>query len=325
MAKPISRLLLAFVWLFLSSLPEVKAVDDVKIASTGPAVSTLPLEIAARKGFFRDEGLEVLTITMRTNIAVNALLTRNVDYATPSTSIIKAATNGLPVKLVSVLQGRPDYFLLAKKEIRSIKDLKGKRIAIGSFGATADLALRMVITEEGLDFDRDVVRLQMGGNSARYTSLITGAVDATVLSPPFNLQAEKAGYKDLLWLGERMELPLAGLGVRDETIQKNPKKIVAVMRAVFRAIAFAKANSEETIKLLREWVRIDQEIAVKSYELGKRSWAEGGVVADTAVKVVVDQSILELKSKDAVPLDKVRNWAFAEQARRDMKTSEVRK
>jgi NitT/TauT family transport system substrate-binding protein len=262
--------------------------------------------------------MEVLTITMRTNIAVNALLTRNVDYATPSTSIIKAATGGLPVKLVSVLQGRPDYFLLAKKEIRSIKDLKGKRIAIGSFGATADLALRMVISEEGLDFDRDVVRLQMGGNSARYTSLISGAVDATVLSPPFNLQAEKAGYKDLLWLGERMELPLAGLGVRDEAIQKNPKQIVAVMRAVFRAIAFAKANPEETIKLLQDWVRIDQEVAVKSYELGKRSWAEGGVVADTAVKVVVDQSLLELKSNDTVPLDKVRNWSFAEQARRNM-------
>jgi NitT/TauT family transport system substrate-binding protein len=255
---------------------------------------------------------------MRTNIAVNALLTRNVDYATPSTSIIKAATGGLPVKLVSVLQGRPDYFLIAKKEIRSVKELKGKRIAIGSFGATADLALRTVITEEGLDFDRDLVRLQMGGNSARYTSLVTGAVDATVLSPPFNLQAEKAGFKDLLWLGERLELPLAGLGVRDETIQKNPKQILAMIRAVFRAIAFAKANPEETMRMLVNWVRVDQEVAAKSYELGKRSWSEGGIVSDAAVKVVVDQSILELKSKDPVPLDKVRNWTFAEQARREL-------
>jgi NitT/TauT family transport system substrate-binding protein len=318
MMRPIFRLFAALVWFFSSLLSEVNAVDDVKIASTGPAVSTLPLEIAARKGFFRDEGLEVLTITMRTNIAINALLTRNIDYATPSTSIIKAATGGLPVKLVAVLQGRPDYFLLARKEIRSIKELKGKRIAIGSFGATADLALRTVITEEGLDFDRDLVRLQMGGNSARYTSLITGTVDATVLSPPFNLQAEKAGFKDLLWLGERLELPLAGLGVRDETIQKNPKQISAMIRAVFRAIAFAKAHPEETMRMLVNWVRVDQEVAAKSYELGKRSWSEGGVVSDAAVKVVVDQSMLELKTKDAVPLDKVRNWTFAEQARREV-------
>lgn len=323
MIRPILRLLLAPVWFLLFLLPEVKAVDDVKIASTGPAVSTLPLEIAARKGFFRDEGLEVLTITMRTNIAVNALLTRNVDYATPSTSIIKAATGGLPVKLVSVLQGRPDYFLIVKKEIRSIKELKGKRIAIGSFGATADLALRTVITEEGLDFDRDLVRLQMGGNSARYVSLVTGAVDATVLSPPFNLQAEKVGFKDLMWLGERLELPLAGLGVREETIQQNPKQILGMIKAVFRAIAFAKAHPEETMRMLVSWAKVDQAVAAKSYDLGKRSWSESGVVSDTAVKVVVDQSLLELKAKDAVPLDRVRNWSFAERARRELGNSGV--
>jgi ABC-type nitrate/sulfonate/bicarbonate transport system substrate-binding protein len=115
-----------------------------------------------------------------------------------------------------------------------------------------------------------------------------------------------------------LELPLAGLGVRDETIQKNPKQILAMIRAVFRAIAFAKAHPEETMHMLVNWVRVDQEVAAKSYELGKRSWSEGGVVSDAAVKVVVDQSILELKSKDAVPLDKVRDWSFAQQARREL-------
>jgi len=305
--------------IFFSLSPATSGgIEEIKIASTGPAVSTLPLEIATRKGFFRDDGLEALTITMRTNITVNALLSRNVDYATPSTSVIKAATGGLPVKMIAVLQGRPDYFLITRKEIRSNKDLKSKRVAIGSFGAPADLALRAVVTEEGLDFDRDIVRLQMVGNSARYTSLISGAVDATVLSPPFNLQAEKAGYKDLLWLGERFELPLAGLGVRDETFQKNPKQILAMIRAVFRAVAFAKTHPEETMRMLINWVRVDPEVAAMSYELGKRSWSERGMVADAAVKIVVDQSMLELKSKDAVPLDKVRNWAFAEQARRQL-------
>jgi len=304
MSKRFEFSLFVSLFLFLITPATSSGVEEIKIASTGPAVSTLPLEIATRKGFFRDEGLEVLTITMRTNIAVNALLSRNVDYATPSTSVIKAATGGLAVKMVAVLQGRPDYFLIARKEIRSIKDLKGKRVAIGSFGAPADLALRAVVNEEGLDFDRDLVRLQMGGNSARYTSLVAGAVDATVLSPPFNLQAEKAGYRDLLWLGERLE--------------KNPKQILATIRAVFRAIAFAKANPEETMRMLIDWLRVDREVAAKSYELGKRSWSEGGIVSDAAVKVVVDQSLLELKSKDTVSLDKVRNWTFAEQAQRDV-------
>jgi NitT/TauT family transport system substrate-binding protein len=301
-----------------TSASVVDALDQVKIASTGPGLSTLPLEIAARNGFFRDEGLEALTITMRTNIAVNALLSRNVDYATPSTSSINAASAGLPVKLIAVLLGRPDYFLTVKKEIQGVRDLKGRRIAIGSFGAAADLALRTVAKQDGLDADRDLIRLQIGGAASRYASLLAGSVDATILTLPYNLQAEKAGFKDLLWFGERIELPLSGLAVRDETIQKNPKQVHGVIRAVFRAMAFAGANREETLQILINWLKLDREVAARSYELGKRSWSDGGVVSDAAVQTLVDQSMLELKSKDPVPLDKVRNWSFAEQARRDV-------
>lgn len=318
MMRLISQLFVAWLSVLLSSPPAAKAVDEIKIASTGPGVSTLPLEIASRKGFFRDEGLDVLTITMRTNIAVNALLTRNVDYATPSTSIVKAAAAGLPVKLLAVLLGRPDYFLTVRKDIKSVKDLKGKRIAIGSFGAAADLALRAVARRDGLDPDRDLIRLQMGGAASRYASLLAGSVDATILTLPYNLQAEKAGYKDLLWFGEHMELPLSGLAARDETIQKNSKQVSGVVRAVLRAMTFAAANREETTQIIINWLKVDQEVAAKSYELGKPSWSAGGVVSDGAVKVLIDQSLLELKSKDAVPLDKVRNWTFAEQARREL-------
>jgi NitT/TauT family transport system substrate-binding protein len=319
MRKPIALRMLIGAFLALAFFfTAIVGAEEIKIASTGPGLSTLPLEIAARKGFFRDEGFEALTITMRTNIALNALLTRNVDYATPSTSAIKAATANLPVKLIAVLLGRPDYFLTVKKEIRSVKDLKGKRIAIGSFGAAADLALRAVAKQDGLDPDRDLVRLQMGGAAARHAALISGSVDATILTLPYNLQAEKLGYKDLLWFGERMELPLSGLASRDETIQKNPKQVYGVVRAIFRAMAFASANREETIQMVMNWLKLDREVAARSYELGKRSWSDGGVVSDSAVQTLVDQSMLELKSKDAVPLDKVRNWSFAEQAERDI-------
>jgi len=314
--------LLVSLILLLSALPlAVSAAEEIKIASTGQGLSTLPLEIAARKGFFRDEGFDVLTITMRANIAVNALLTRGVEYATPSTSMIKAATAGLPVKTVAVLMGRPDFFLTVKREVKSVNELKNKRIAIGSFGAAADLALRAVAKQDGLDPDRDLIRLQMGGGAARYAALLGGIVDATILTLPYNLQAEKAGYKDLLWFGDRLEMPLSGLAVRDETIQKNPKQVLGVVRAVFRAMAFASANREETTQLLANWLRVDQEVAARSYELGQRSWSEGGVVSDAAIKLLVDQSMLELKSKDPVPLDKVRNWSFADQARRELGSS----
>jgi ABC-type nitrate/sulfonate/bicarbonate transport system substrate-binding protein len=75
MSKRVAFPLFFSLALFVITPATSHGIEEIKIASTGPGVSTLPLEMATRKGFFRDEGLDVLTITMRTNIAVNALLT----------------------------------------------------------------------------------------------------------------------------------------------------------------------------------------------------------------------------------------------------------
>jgi NitT/TauT family transport system substrate-binding protein len=292
------------------------ALQEVKIGYTSTSISVFPIEFARRKGFLRDEGLNIVMIVMRTNVIMNALLTRGIDYGTPATSIIRAAASDLPVKAVAVLTGRPDYFLAAKKEFKSLRDLKGKRIAIGTFGAAADIALRVVLRQDGLDPERDVIRLQMGGGDSRFAALVGGTVDATILNFPFNLQAEKLGFNVLLWLGERLEMPLSGVGVRDETIQKNPGQVLGLVRAIYRAVVFAKANPEETVQAFMEWTRVDRELAVKSYELGTKSWPDNLIISDAAIKAVVDQAQLELKLKGPIPLDKVRDWSFAEKATR---------
>lgn len=84
-------------------------------------------------------------------------------------------------------------------------------------------------------------------------------------------------------------------------------------------MAFASAHREDTTQMLVAWLRVDREVATHSYDLGKRSWSEGGVVSDAAVKLLIEQSMLELNSKDAVPLDRVRNWSFAERAGRELR------
>jgi len=293
---------------------EPTTLQEIKIGYTSTSTSVFPIEFARRKGFLREEGLNVVMIVMRTNVIMNALLTRGIDYGTPATSVIRAAASDLPVKAVAVLTGRPDYFLAAKKEFRSLKDLKGKRIAIGTFGAAADIALRVVLRQDGLDPERDVIRLQMGGGDSRFAALVGGTVDATILNFPFNLQAEKLGFNVLLWLGERLEMPLSGVGVRDETIQKNPGQVFGLIRAIYRAVVFAKANPEETIQAFMDWTRVDRELAVKSYELGTKSWPEKLIISDAAIKAVVDQAQAELKIRGPIPLDKVRDWSFAEKA-----------
>jgi len=112
-----ATIILAAVILLCSPIPslsaESSALQEVKIGHTSTSISAFPIEFARRKGFFREEGLSVLMIIMRTNVIMNALLTRGIDYGTPTTSVIRGAPSDLPVKAVAVLTGRPDYFLAA--------------------------------------------------------------------------------------------------------------------------------------------------------------------------------------------------------------------
>ena len=77
-------------------------------------------------------------------------------------------------------------------------------------------------------------------------------------------------------------------------------------------MVFAKANPEETIQAFMDWTRVDRELAGKSYELGTKSWPDNLVLSDAAIKAVVDQAQAELKLQGPIPLDKVRDWSFAE-------------
>ncbi|HTN73340.1 MAG TPA: ABC transporter substrate-binding protein [Methylomirabilota bacterium] len=321
MKKPIARKLWTCAIAILLLSPgrilsaESMALEEVKVGYTSPSISAFPIEFARRKGFFREEGLNIVMIVMRTNIIMNALLTRGIDFGTPTTSLIRGAASDLPVKTVAVLTGRPDYFLVARKDIKSLRDLRGRRIGIGTFGAAADLVLRAVLRQEGLDADRDVIRLQMGGGDSRFAALAAGSVDATVLNFPFNLQAEKMGFNNLLWLGERVEMPLSGLGVRDDTLQKNPERVLGMLRAIYRAVVLAKAYPEDTVQAFMDWTRVDRELAAKSFELGKKSWPDNLVISDAAIRAVVEQAQTELKIKGTVSLDKVRDWSFTAKAR----------
>src|SRR5215471_7094223 len=87
-----------------------EALQEVKIGYTSTSTSVFPIEFARRKGFLREEGLNIVMIVMRTDVIMNALLTRGIDYGTASTSVIRAAASDLPVKAVAVLTGPSRLF-----------------------------------------------------------------------------------------------------------------------------------------------------------------------------------------------------------------------
>lgn len=301
--------------------PELRAqtLKKVRIGSTTPSMTTLPSEIAARKGFFKAEGLDVEMITIRSaDIVIKALLTGQLDYGTSLPSLVAAAVRGLPIRVLGVMIKKTSYMLVSQPSIRSIDQLRGKVVGVSSFGGASDYAVRLAVQKGGLDPKRDVTIIQVGGSSARLAALRAGTIQATVLVAPFNLQAERMGYRTLLWLGKVMDLPQGGLGVHQDRIKQSPENIVRVLRAVARGIQFIKSEKEETVNFVTKWLNLEPGVAEAIYPMLVESLADYGVADDGVIQSAVDAAKFQAGIDKAIPLDEIRDWSFGLRVKREL-------
>jgi NitT/TauT family transport system substrate-binding protein len=171
------------------------ALKKVRMGSSSTNVSFLALYTAYHRGFFKDEGIDLEIVYMPANLASTAVLNGDVDYNGAVTGTIGAAVRGQPMKVLLFTVAKPLLFLVSKRDIKDMKQLKGKKIAGSSPGGSATLIADKVLRHYGLEPGKDVSLLPMGGAAAsRYAVLETGVVDASFLSVPENIIAlERTG------------------------------------------------------------------------------------------------------------------------------------
>src|SRR4030095_2851501 len=160
-------------------------LKKVRMGSSSTNVSFLALYTAVHRGFFKDEGIDLEIIYMPANLASTAVLSGDIDYNGAVTGTIGAAVRGQPMKVLLFTVAKPFLFLVSKKDIKDVKQLRGKKIAGSSPGGSATLIAEKVLKHYGLEPGRDVSLLPRGGSAAgRYAVLETGVVDASFLSVP---------------------------------------------------------------------------------------------------------------------------------------------
>jgi hypothetical protein len=139
----------------------------VRISVANYNISNLTAGVAQTRDFFKQEGIEAEIIRMNPNVATMALVSNDVGYSTLVGSVVGAALKGAKVRMIACSQDRTPLALVAKPELKSVKDLKGRIIAVGSYGSTPDLVARMVVKHAGLDPESDIKVLALGTDGAR--------------------------------------------------------------------------------------------------------------------------------------------------------------
>ena len=133
--------------------------------------------------------------------------------------------------------------LIAQPELKSLKDLKGKTLGISSFGATPDLAARLMIKQSRHRSGERDQDLALGSDAASLTALKQSVVDLIVISPPADTQMENQGYRILARAYELFSFPYLGLGTHTRKIEEKPDEIRRDIKATIRANRFNPGQS----------------------------------------------------------------------------------
>jgi NitT/TauT family transport system substrate-binding protein len=270
----------------------------------------LPTEIAKRKGFYQEEGLEVRKIAIRTGIQVAALLAGELDYSTVSGIVSSASIQGLPLKTVMGWLDKPLHMLIARPGIKTLADLKGKRIAVSGLNSVPHVAVREALIQAGMNPDKDVTFLALGGSSERVTALAAGSADASPVDLAYIQKTEQMGFVDLLYLGDAVNIRLGGLGVTQDKIQKNPEQITRMIRATLKGVRFMRPNKAETLAIMRDYLKISGDSVEKIYQYALRSLNEDGLVAKKTVDTEIRIAREQFKIKEDIPESKIFDWRF---------------
>src|SRR4030095_8214800 len=312
---------MSFLLVLIASLffiSSVDAVDRIRIAVSNPNMPNLTAAMAQKKGFFKEANLDAEIIRMNPNVAITALATGDIDYCQLFGAVVGGAIAGLPVRIVAGFLDNWPMTLIAQPELKTLNDLKGKTLGISSFGATPDVAARMMIKQAGIDPEKEIKVLALGSDAARLTALKQRVVDVVVVSPPADTQMEKQGYKILARAYELFSFPYLGLGTHTKKMKEKPEEIRRTIKATIRANRFIRENREQAVRTLVDWGKVERDYAYASYDALRNLFNADGSVPEDGLKLVNDQARRNAKVAREVAPAEVADLTFLRDAQSEL-------
>lgn len=309
---PIGSICLLSLWLTVANAQEKVIVSH----TTRGSFSIGPLLYGIDRGFYRDEGIDLLYVSIRADLGIKTLISGDVDYLYSVGTIIRGAVLGLPVKTLSFDFARVMHFLMGRPEITSAAALKGKRVGVSSFGATGDLAARVALQSIGLDPTRDVTIITLGSDTLRHAALQAGTVHATHMPLPFNIQMKKDGYRELFYSGKVLQRPLTGLATTTEKIKKNPRQVQRMVRAFLRTTRALKSERHDFLAFAQKKFGFSKDVTEEAYKVMIEAMANDGFVDDSVLQSAIDEAKTVANVTKPVSHTDVVDYSFLREATR---------
>ena len=252
-------------FLMLSALISYVGVDRViaeplRVGIPGLSAEFAPVWAANDRGLLKKYGFETEVIAMQggTQLA-QAVIGASIPIAVMGGAYLTAAVRGADLVMIATHMDKFPYSLIVKPNIKKVEDLKGTKLAISRFGSSSDAGLRVALQKLGLNPDKDVTILQVGGQTERFAALKGGTVDGTVVIPPLSGAAQRLGYNALINMTELgIPYPQEGVVVSRQIIGSRRETIIRFLKAYIEGVKELKTDKEFAIAVMAKHLRLDR-------------------------------------------------------------------
>lgn len=304
---------LTFVLLLLSlcAIPQL-GWTRIVVGISSVNVAFLPLYVTVEKGFFKDEGLEILPVMFNSgNTNLQAMVGGDVQImASAVAEAVLGRAQGMDVKLFWGICNLMPFELYSHAKLTSMRDAKGKRFAISRFGSLSDFLTRASLLRFGID-PKEVTILQIGSTPARFAALSSGGVDATILWFPVTEQAKAMNFRKLFDLKDMYpEWPYEAFAARESWLTKEKDQAVRFIRAYQKGTRFTRDNREEAVKILKKWVKMDPVHAPAGYDQYRDSFPLDGKMAEKGIATVASEEFDQGRVKRRISVDEMIDRSF---------------
>jgi NitT/TauT family transport system substrate-binding protein len=293
-------------------------LEKVRIGMPSLSLSFVAPQVAYAKSFFREEGIDAEIIRIATNVGLVAVTTKEIGYTTAVGAALRAGVKGLPIKIVTYFNGRPLHVLVAKRELKSVADLRGKVIGFAGYGDSTEFMLRAMLSQAGMGLEKDVQAFQVSGSGQRLQALLSGKLDAAVVPPPFNFEAESKGFVRLVAAADVFETSVSGLALHNDTLRDKPAQVKKMLRALLKAQSFIRGNKADSVRIIANWLKLEPGIAEASYDIYVKGMSSNGIVGERVLESDIERARRDQQVKEPVAVARVVDFSILREALQEL-------
>ena len=292
-------------WLFGGALflfnsvfsPAVSGQDKVRLSHSALESSNGVWYVAQDRGFYKKHGLNAdLIFIPSTTISVTSLMAEDVQVANASGgAVASAVVAGADLILVACYLNSLPCELVVQESIKSAEDLKGKSIGISRLGSASDVAARVLIKALGLEPDKQVPIMQVGGPTERAASFRTGRIVGFPSPPGMVHLAKGMPFRILISTADfhkRFEFPYICATTTRSYLSRRRETVKKVLMAHIEAVHFFKTRKEETKKIISKYSRITNEAYLEdAYTASAKLYDRVPLVTRAGVETQIKEAV----------------------------------